>query len=133
MSMFLLMFVYVISIIFMINLFIAIITDEWGNQMKKDLWDNILDDKLSRHVSYNHVGIIYEENLIINLLVRCHRDGPKYTMKKLKVQCARQCMCKKDKDRNSPKHANRRGSGNSTVYQLSTGKRNSLRYHMSFS
>ena len=131
MSMFLLLFAYVISIIFMMNLFIAIITDEWGNQMKKDLWDTILDEKLSRHVSYNHVGIIYEENLIINLLVRCHRDGPRSTMKKMRLKwCSKDQCTKKQAEKRS---FQRRGSGNSTVYQLSNNKRKSLRYHMSFS
>merc|ERR1711988_607696 len=63
-----------LTILFAMNLFIAILTAEWSKHVDADLWGSEIDNELCRHVEYNHAGLIFESNPVLGCFLRIWRD-----------------------------------------------------------
>ena len=70
----LLLLFMLLSILFAMNLFIAIITAEWSKYVDADLWDAEIDNELRLHVEYNHAGLIFDNNPVLGWLIKIWRD-----------------------------------------------------------
>ena len=63
-----------LSVLFAMNLFIAIITAEWSKYVDADLWGSEIDNELRLHVEYNHAGLIFDNNPVLGWLIQIWRD-----------------------------------------------------------
>ena len=70
----LLLLFMLLSILFAMNLFIAIITAEWSKYVDADLWGTEIDNELRLHVEYNHAGLIFDNNPVLAWLIQIWRD-----------------------------------------------------------
>ena len=70
----LLLLFMLLSILFAMNLFIAIITAEWSKYVDADLWGAEIDNELRLHVEYNHAGLIFDRNPVLGWLIQIWRD-----------------------------------------------------------
>ena len=70
----LLLLFMLLSILFAMNLFIAIITAEWSKYVDADLWGAEIDNELRLHVEYNHAGLIFDNNPVLGWLIQIWRD-----------------------------------------------------------